>query len=73
MKHETVLVVQIVKALNVSPYALSGSDIDSYVALIHTLFTVQDLYSLKIVDINRELCLRLDKSTSLIHVNMFKN
>ena len=46
----------------VSPHALAIPDIDSYVGLMHTLFTLEDLYGLHIDEIDGELCLRLDKS-----------
>lgn len=44
----------------VSPHALAVPDIDSYVGLMHTLFTLEDLYGLHIGEIDGELCLRLD-------------
>lgn len=43
----------------VSPHALAVPDIDSYVGLMHTLFTLEDLYGLHIDEIDGELCLRL--------------
>ena len=46
----------------VSPHALAVPDIDSYVGLMHTLFTLEDLYGLHIDEIDGELCLRLDKA-----------
>ena len=45
----------------VSPHALAVPDIDSYVGLMHTLFTLEDLYGLHIGEIDGELCLRLDR------------
>ena len=36
------------EVLDVSPLALSVPDIDSYVGLMHTLFTLEDLYGLRI-------------------------
>lgn len=50
------------RALDVSPQALDLPDIDSYNGLIHTLFALEDVYGLKIGEINGEVCLRLDKS-----------
>jgi hypothetical protein len=41
--------------------ALTVSDIDSYVGLIHTLFALEDLYGFKISSIDGKLCLTLDK------------
>lgn len=46
---------------DVSPHALAVPDIDSYVGLMHTLFTLEDLYGLHIGEIDGELCLRLDR------------
>lgn len=55
------LTASLAQALDVSPKALDVPDIDSYVGLMHTLFTLEDLYGLKIGSIDGELCLRLDK------------
>lgn len=46
-------------------------DIDSYVGLMHTLFTLEDLYGLHIDEIDGELCLRLDKSNGTTYLSMF--
>ena len=37
---------------DVSPHALAVPDIDSYVGLMHTLFTLEDLYGLHIGEID---------------------
>ncbi len=50
--------------LDVSSHALSVPDIDTYIGLMHTLFTLEDMYGLKIGEVDREICLRLDKSDS---------
>lgn len=55
----------------VSPHALAVPDIDSYVGLMHTLFTLEDLYGLHIDEIDGELCLRLDKSKRTTYLSMF--
>lgn len=47
-------------ALDVSPQALTVPDIDSYIGLMHTLFTLEDNYGLKIDEINGEVCLTVD-------------
>ena len=47
---------------DVSPNALTVPDIDTYTGLLHTFFTLEDLYGLKITTINDEICLHLDKS-----------
>jgi hypothetical protein len=64
-------VAEIARALEVSPKALDLPDIDSYVGLAHTLFALEDLYGLKIGDIDGEVCLRLDKSKGMTYLSMF--
>ena len=51
---------QIAQVLDVSPHALSVPDIDSYVGLMHTLFTLEDNYGLKITEQDGELALQVD-------------
>mgnify|MGYP002566161524 CR=1 FL=1 len=46
--------------LDVSPLALSVPDIDSYLGLMHTLFTLEDRYGLTVKEIDGETCLRVD-------------
>ena len=41
-------------------HALSVPDIDSYVGLMHTLFTLEDNYGLKISEMDGEVCLKVD-------------
>ena len=53
----------------VSPHALAVPDIDSYVGLMHTLFTLEDLYGLHIDEIDGELCLRLDKAKGTTYLS----
>ena len=48
------------QALDVSPKALDVPDIDSYVGLMHTLFTLEDRYGLKINEMDGEVCLKID-------------
>jgi hypothetical protein len=38
---------------------------------MHTLFAVEDLYGLRIGEIEGELCLRLDKSKGTTYLSMF--
>ena len=49
-------------ALGVSPLALSVPDIDSYIGLMHTLFTLEDLYGLTVSKSDGEICLKVDTS-----------
>lgn len=46
--------------LDVSPAALSVPDIDSYIGLMHTLFTLEDRYGLKVCECDGEVHLRVD-------------
>src|SRR5699024_11378704 len=54
------LTAAMAKVLDVSPHALSVPDIDSYVGLMHTLFTLEDNYGLKITEQDGELVLQVD-------------
>ena len=48
--------------LDVSPQAWSVPDIDSYIGLMHTLFTLEDRYGLKVCECDGEVHLRVDVS-----------
>ena len=50
------------QTLEVSPNALAVPDIDSNIGLMHTLFTLEDLRTFKISEIDGEVCIKLDKS-----------
>lgn len=65
------LVKEIAQILDVSPRAITVPNIDSYIGLMHTLFALEDMYGLKIGDIDGEVCLRLDKSTGSTYSTMF--
>lgn len=54
------LINSLANALDVSPLALSVPDIDSYLGLMHTLFTLEDRYGLKIDEADGEVCLKVD-------------
>ena len=54
------LTVSLANALGVSPLALSVPDIDSYLGLIHTLFTLEDRYGLVIDEAEGDVCLRVN-------------
>ncbi len=56
------LTEKIADALNVSPAALNVPDIESYVGVMHTLFALEDLYALKIDEVDGEPVIRLNKS-----------
>lgn len=59
-------------ALDVSPLALSVPDIDSYLGLMHTLFTLEDIYGLKIDEADGEVCLKVDVRKSKDAVELHK-
>lgn len=48
--------------LDVSPLALSVPDIDSYLGLMHTLFTLEDRYGLTVKEVEGAPCLCVDPS-----------
>lgn len=65
------LVKKMAQVLEVSPFALTVPDIDTYIGLIHTLFALEDTYGLTIGKLNEEICLRLDKSSSSVDLSLF--
>ncbi len=54
------LTAELAKVLDVSPRALNVPDIDSYVGLMHTLFTLEDRYGVTINEADGEVCLKVD-------------
>ena len=54
------LTAALAQVLDVSPHALSVPDIDSYEGLMHTLFTLEDNYGLKVTEQDGELALQVD-------------
>ena len=54
------LINSLANALDVSPLALSVPDIDSYLGLMHTLFTLEDRYSLTVENGENGVSLRAD-------------
>ena len=61
-KPKAELTAALALALDVSPQALDVPDIDSYVGLMHTLFTLEDLYGLTVSEADEEICLKVDTS-----------
>ncbi len=51
---------RLARVLDVSPQALTVPDIDSYTGLMHTLFTLEDVYGLKVTNLGGEVVLRVD-------------
>lgn len=60
-KPKAELTAILAQALDVSPHALDVPDIDSYVGLMHTLFTLEDLYGLTVSEADGEVCLKVNK------------
>lgn len=54
------LTASLARVFDVSPQALAVPDIDSYIGLMHTLFTLEDRYGLKIDEADGEVCLKVD-------------
>ena len=62
-KPKAELTAALAQALDVSPHALDVPDIDSYIGLMHTLFTLEDLYGLTVSESeDGEICLKVDAS-----------
>ena len=66
------LVKNMAHFLDVSPHALTVPDIDTYIGLMHTFFALEDMYGLKIDEMDGEVCLRLDKSDYSTYSSMDK-
>ena len=71
-KPKAELTAALAQALDVSPHALDVPDIDSYIGLMHTLFTLEDLYGLRITELDGEVCLHLDKGMGTNYITMFE-
>ena len=71
-KPKAELTSALAQALNVAPQALDVPDIDNYIGLMHTLFTLEDLYGLKITELDGEVCLHLDKGMGTNYITMFE-
>ncbi|MCD8341329.1 MAG: helix-turn-helix domain-containing protein [Clostridiales bacterium] len=51
---------RLAKVLDVSPKALTVPDIDNYTGLMHTLFTLEDTYGLKVTELDGQIVLHVD-------------
>lgn len=60
-KPKAELTSALAQALDVAPQALDVPDIDSYIGLMHTLFTLEDIYGLTISETDGEVCLKINK------------
>lgn len=61
-KPKAELTAALAQALDVSPHALDVPDIDSYIGLMHTLFTLEDLYGLTVSEADDAIRLKVDTS-----------
>ncbi|MDY4610324.1 MAG: helix-turn-helix transcriptional regulator [Sphaerochaetaceae bacterium] len=65
------LTASLAQVLDVSLQALAVPDIDSYIGLMHTLFTLEDRYGLKVCECDDEVHLRVDvskgKDAAMLH------
>ncbi len=59
-KPKAELTAALAQALDVSPQALDVPDIDSYIGLMHTLFTLEDIYGLTVSEADGEVCLQVN-------------
>lgn len=66
------LVKKMSTVFDISPHALTVPEIDTYLGLMHTFFTLEDMYGIKIGEINGEVCLRLDKSDYATYASLEK-
>ena len=55
------LTAALAQVLDISPQALDVPDIDSYIGLMHTLFTLEDIYGLTVNEADGEICLKVNK------------
>lgn len=55
------LTAALAQVLDVSPQALAVPDIDSYIGLMHTLFTLEDVYGLTVSEADGGVCLKISK------------
>lgn len=69
-KHD--LVKEMADIFDISTHALTVPDIDTYIGLMHTFFTLEDMYGLKIDEMDSEVVLRLDKSDYSTYSSMNK-
>ena len=58
-KHD--LVKEMADIFDISTHALTVPDIDTYIGLMHTLFTLEDIYGLTVSEADGEVCLKVNK------------
>lgn len=52
--------------------SLTLTNIDNYDGLMHTIFTLEDLYGFKITELDGEVCLHLDNGMGANYITMFE-
>ena len=67
------LTAALAQVLEVSPQALDVPDIDSYIGLMHTLFTLEDIYGLTVSEADGEVCLKVNKDKGKDAAELSKN
>lgn len=60
-KPKAELTSALAQVLDVAPQALDVPDIDNYIGLMHTLFTLEDVYGLTVSETDGEVCLKVNK------------
>lgn len=65
------LVEKLAETLDVTPEALNVPDIDTYTGLAHTLFALEDIYGLKIGEIDGEICIRQDRQIGQAYISLY--
>lgn len=71
-KPKAELTSALAQALDVAPQALDVPDIDSYIGLMHTLFTLEDIYGLTVSEADGEVCLKVNKDKGTDAVELLK-
>ena len=67
------LTKQMAEIFGVSTHALNVPNIDSYTGIMHTLFTLEDLYGLKAKKIDGQLCLVFDSPSPAVLENLVQD
>lgn len=65
------MVNKLASILDVSTAAIKVPEIDTYIGVMHTLFTLEDTFGIKVNKIDGELCISLDKTNSA-YLSMFE-
>lgn len=66
------LVKEMAHRFDVDTHAINVPNIDNYIGLMHTFFAMEDMYGLKIKEVDGELCLYLDQSDYTLYTSMYK-